>query len=438
MKYRVLAAALVVAALAAPLPAAADADPGVVRPVLKHVGKVLFSKLVEDNIWDAVTGKPDLAKMDQRLSQLERCAALRPEMQDEIHKLRQQINDRVTRDEFRRMADRTAEQLRTIEQRLDEHDEEIEKLKVLQEDARNKTANADSAAYFRSRGEGYERDGQKYKAAACYNIAVWLAPKDPAGYLRRSEFYVKLGAGGVAVPDATEAIRLDPNSAVAHYYLGLGHLANGSYKEADDTLTRALDLGPPDAAGVYAARGAARLQRGEHAAAVSDCDESIRKAPNPLAYRTRAMAHVARREFGKAVDDAGKAVRLEPKGAENYLVRAQAWIGRGDFYFYYAVDDAGEAIRLAPKSARGYYLRGLGYACQKKCDAAVKEYTEAIKIDPLFVAAYNARADAYINGPHDADKTNRAIEDATEALRLDPKSVDAYVQPRGGVRNAGR
>jgi tetratricopeptide (TPR) repeat protein len=429
--YRFLAAALATAALAAPSSAADDDDKGIVRPVVKHVVKFVLGKLVDDNIWDAVTGAPDLVKVDQRLRQLEDCAALRPEMLDEIHKLRQQLNDRVTRDEFRRMADRTTEQLGVIQQRLDEHDEEIEKLKVLQEDLKNKTENSASAEYFRRRGEayeadskkhqGYEADSRKYKAAACYNIAIQLAPKDPAGYLRRSEFYVKLGAAGVAVADAAEVIRLDPKSAAARYFQGLGNLANGSYQEAVEDLNRALELGAPDSAAAYAARGAARFHRGEYELALGDCNDSIRTNPNPLAYRVAAMTLAARKDFDNAAAWASQAVSLAPS-ADNLLVLAEARISRREFD--QAVEDAGKAVRLAPKSARGYYLRGLGYAGGTKYAEAVKEYTEAIKLDPLFAAAYNARAYAYSNGT--TRDTNQAIADATEALRLDPKFVDAY------------
>ena len=267
----------------------------------------------------------------------------------EAHKLRLQVNDKVTKDEFRRMVDRTATQLRTVEERLDEHDEEIEKLKVLQEDVKNKTENSTSANYFLRRGEGYQADGKPYKAAACYGIAIRLAPTDSSLHLKRCQFYVAIGAAAVGVADAIEAIRLDPKSIPAYHSRSLGYLAEGSFGDAVADLTKALALDPTDPSPIYATRGSAYYHSAKYNLAIADCGDSIRKSPNSLAYRTRAMSLTALKDFSKADADASEAVRLEPKNADNFFACAEARVGLGEFKK--VVADAEVAIRLAPKSA---------------------------------------------------------------------------------------
>lgn len=53
---------------------------------------------------------------------------------------------------------------------------------------------------------------------------------------------------------------------------------------------------------------------------------------------------------------------------------------------------------------------------------AIKEYSEAIRLDPEYVDAYNARGTAY----DDLGLHERAIEDYNEAIRLDPEYAMAY------------
>jgi tetratricopeptide (TPR) repeat protein len=56
-------------------------------------------------------------------------------------------------------------------------------------------------------------------------------------------------------------------------------------------------------------------------------------------------------------------------------------------------------------------------------DQAIADYTQAIRIAPNYVDAYNQRGSAYINkGDED-----RAIADFTQVIRLDPNNALAYL-----------
>jgi tetratricopeptide (TPR) repeat protein len=87
-----------------------------------------------------------------------------------------------------------------------------------------------------------------------------------------------------------------------------------------------------------------------------------------------------------------------------------------------AIADYTEAIRLNPKFAAAYGDRGAAYAAKGDLDKAIADATEAIRLDPRFAVAYQNRGAAYaVKG--DLDK---AIADATEAIRLNPKLAQAY------------
>jgi len=50
---------------------------------------------------------------------------------------------------------------------------------------------------------------------------------------------------------------------------------------------------------------------------------------------------------------------------------------------------------LSPNYAKAYYNRGRAYASQENYVQAIRDYDQAIIIDPAYARAYNKRGDAY-------------------------------------------
>lgn len=72
--------------------------------------------------------------------------------------------------------------------------------------------------------------------------------------------------------------------------------------------------------------------------------------------------------------------------------------------------------------AEQHYNKGNSAQDSRHYMQAIKEYSESIRLDPEYVAAYNARGTAY----DDLGLHKRAIEDYNEAVRLDPEYAMAY------------
>jgi tetratricopeptide (TPR) repeat protein len=87
-----------------------------------------------------------------------------------------------------------------------------------------------------------------------------------------------------------------------------------------------------------------------------------------------------------------------------------------------AIRDSSEAIRLDPNYAAAYYYRGIAYGIMKVHDKAIADYTEAIRLGPNFAPAYSNRGLAFNN----KKEYDQAIVDYTEAIRLDPNYAKAY------------
>jgi serine/threonine protein kinase/Tfp pilus assembly protein PilF len=87
----------------------------------------------------------------------------------------------------------------------------------------------------------------------------------------------------------------------------------------------------------------------------------------------------------------------------------------------------------ADERAEGHFEKGEAFANQKNYDMAILEYTEAIKLRPGHVNAYNSRGRAHeMKGEFDS-----AIADYTQAIAINPYSSFAYAN-RGFVHNEKR
>jgi tetratricopeptide (TPR) repeat protein len=125
-----------------------------------------------------------------------------------------------------------------------------------------------------------------------------------------------------------------------------------------------------------------------------------------------------------------KQVRFELKGSllpvlkdqggrlrvRDYLGR-EGWADKADFV---RVPDAPDfftrLIRQEGTNAWVWTMLGVAWALNGKGENAVRDYTEAIRLDPKFVPAYVGRAGAW----GDRQEWDKAIRDLDEAIRLDP------------------
>jgi tetratricopeptide (TPR) repeat protein len=87
-----------------------------------------------------------------------------------------------------------------------------------------------------------------------------------------------------------------------------------------------------------------------------------------------------------------------------------------------AIREYSEALRLKPDYPEALNSRGLAYRRTHNPDAAILDFTALIELRPREVFAYNNRANAYL------DKGDRqaAFSNETKALEIDPTFADAY------------
>jgi len=149
-----------------------------------------------------------------------------------------------------------------------------------------------------------------------------------------------------AIPDYTEAIRLNPNLASAFY-----------------------------------GRGAAYNRKGDFDHAIREDDEAIRLNPNfAYAYDARGRAYRNKGDYDHAIQDYDEAIRLNPSYALAFNNRGDSYRIKGDYD--HAIRDFNQAIRLNPNLASAYGNRAFVYLFQSNLTGAIADYEHVIAASP--------------------------------------------------------
>ena len=150
-------------------------------------------------------------------------------------------------------------------------------------------------------------------------------------------------------------------------------------------------------ANLYFNRGLSKMNMGDYKGAITELDKFIRLEPNnPYAYHNRGIAKDHLQQHEAAIIDFDAAIRLKPDFAIAYSSRGIAKMNLGEGQTEIA--DYDMAIHLGEA---GQY------------DAAIADFSEIIRLQPDFAAAYHDRGIA------------RSLKDDAQGARKDfQKAVD--------------
>jgi tetratricopeptide (TPR) repeat protein len=189
------------------------------------------------------------------------------------------------------------------------------------------------------------------------------------------------------------------------------------YDKALDYFTERIREAPKDGY-AYAARAAARMDKGDKDKVLADLNEAIRLDPSlAVAFEQRGYIAYGNKEYDKSLADLNEAIRLDPRIRWPYHVRGWIWYRKKDYDK--ALADYEEALRIDPKEAVFYRDRGNIALVRKQYDKALADYTEAIHFSPKYSVPYLQRGKVWVQ----KKQYDKALADLNEVVRLEPKSA---------------
>jgi tetratricopeptide (TPR) repeat protein len=152
---------------------------------------------------------------------------------------------------------------------------------------------------------------------------------------------------------------------------------------------------------------------------------------NNRVYYMRGRSYLKNRQYDKAIYDFTKSLELTAQGDKTmkfliYEMRGDAYFGKSAWAS--AIQDYWKAVSedVDNENAKYVYLnRGWAYLNSNDPEAALKDFSRTIAIDPKLAEAYYGRGNAWLKK---ADP-QRALADAKEALKLKPdvKKYDDFI-----------
>jgi cellulose synthase operon protein C len=241
-------------------------------------------------------------------------------------------------------------------------------------------------------------------------------PKDADALDYRGQILLQKGDGAGAVDSLQKALKIDGNSAVAHYHLGRAFDLQHNEKQAESEWRDAVGL-RPDLTDAQRSLARLELQRGDFDALTQTAQQIIAAAPAaPDGYLLRALAEMNHQRFSEAEQDMRKAAEVAPGNPAPYVQMGN--LHQLQKQYPEAIKFYQQALDKDPASSDA--LQGVmnTYLAQKQPDLAVAAAKSQIAKSPnvsgfydllgtaLFQKKDYSGADAAFHKAVDLDKNN--------------------------------
>ena len=251
-----------------------------------------------------------------------------------------------------------------------------------------------------------------------FNDALAKTPNDWGALFDRALTLHRRGQYDLAIRDYDQAISLKPADSTTFYNRGLSYDLKGDFARALKDYDEAIRL-KPDHGWALSNRATIYKQQGDIDRALLDYNEALRLQPDdPVALGGRADAYYRRGQNDQALKDYTRVIQLKPT-AENYVNRAAVYANMDDLDR--AIADNDEAVRIQPDYTYAFDARCRYRALAKKqLEQALSDCNRAAQLSRA-TTAFKNRGIVYFRLERYAD----AIADFDEVLTRAPKAAEA-------------
>lgn len=187
-----------------------------------------------------------------------------------------------------------------------------------------------------------------------------------------------------AVEALKSAVAVDPENDQAYWNLAIVHMEMRKFEAARDDLQKAISINP-DQAGYHEKLGTVLMELEDWSGAKQAFQKAVEKDPQLFkAYFKLAQISEHMNDRQAALEQYTQAIEKGPRFLEAYNALGRLYADLD--YLDHAVQVLKEAQKVAldgtTEQARAHHLLGTVYQQQKKYDAAVDEFRQALDIVP--------------------------------------------------------
>jgi tetratricopeptide (TPR) repeat protein len=279
----------------------------------------------------------------------------------------------------------------------------------------------------------HDRLGHFAEAIGCFNACTALRPDYGWTYYNRGLVRKEMRHADDARKDFDRAIELLPDRDAAEPYLNraLAWQDVGEYRNAEEDLTKALDLGATEPR-VYFLRAIVRDRLKDKEGAASDRAEGMRYEPSDDgSWIVRGLARDPKDIEGKLADFC-QALKLNPRSVHAWQNIANV-LSDVPSRIEEAIDAENKAIAISPDFVLARSGRGVLLARQGKRAAALKDAQEALLLSTEPDIKYQVAGIYSLTSRQEPSDRPRAYEFLSAALRqgfgLDLVDIDPELDP---------
>ncbi|XP_076983019.1 tetratricopeptide repeat protein 6 isoform X3 [Tamandua tetradactyla] len=282
--------------------------------------------------------------------------------------------------------------------------------------------NKNNAEVYLSKAEIFKKKGDISLAILNYTKAIKCMPTNADIYFRRGEMNEILNKV-LAIDDFSKCIFYDPQRTDALLKRGKYYYENENWIAAIQDFTTLLNIDHQNSQ-AWTYRGRAYFKRRYYKQATQDLSAAIHLDPNNwLAFYFRACLF-RKSNPSRALQDYSVSALIND-GYENL----GCFLHRGILYadlknWLLAMCDFETVISLERTVPLAYINIGLIHLLYlDNYTEAIWQFSEAIKMDPLYIQSYICRAEGY----HKLHKLKEAVKDLSRAIHLQPDGIQLYI-----------
>ncbi len=222
-----------------------------------------------------------------------------------------------------------------------------------------------------------------------------------------------------------QALKIFPESGLAHLNLGLYYNEQNNNKKALEVYSKGINLSPRFSL-LYTNRGKIYLDSGNLDLALADFNKSLSIWPNSFKSLTnRGAVFEKKNDLMSALSDLNRALELKPNDITSLQNRGIVYYRLKEYEK--TIEDYRKYLQFKPNDPVIINSIGLSYRKINQNNEAIAEYNRAIAINPTNSAYFMNRSYAF-NAIGDKKS---ALRDAQKAKQLGFKVNTNYLKPVG-------